>query len=86
MYEDFIQNYHYVVNPLNGTTDSMLVRTTTREGYYFIDETSTGVFITPTLVPTYLLLPSPEIIRTNNVINRRVKWVLSFKTNKNPLP
>lgn len=64
----------------------MLVRTTTKEGYYYIDETSTNVFVKPDLVPTYLIVPSPEIIRTNNVINRRVKWVISFKTNKNPVP
>lgn len=75
-----------MVNPLNSTRDSMLVKTTTKEGYYFIDETKTGVFIKPDLVPTYLILPSPEIIRTNNVINRRVQWVTSFKTNKNFVP
>jgi len=39
MYDDFILNYNYVVDPLNGTTNSMLVRTTTKEGYYFIDQT-----------------------------------------------
>lgn len=31
-------------------------------------------------------MPSPEIVRTNNVINRKAKWVFSFKTNKNPIP
>lgn len=86
MFDDFIMNYHYVVSPLNDTRDSMLVRTTTREGYYYIDETSTGVFITPALEPTSFIMPSPEIIRTNNVINRRVSWVTSFRTNKNPTP
>ncbi|CDW89223.1 UNKNOWN [Stylonychia lemnae] len=86
MYDDFIQNFNYVIDPLNGTTDSMLVRTTTKEGYYFIDQTSKDVFIKPDLVPTYLILPSPEIIRTNNVINRKVSWVLSFKLNKNSVP
>lgn len=64
----------------------MLVRTTTKEGYFYIDESKTNVMIKPDLVPTYLILPSPEIIRTNNVISRRVKWVMSFKTNKNPVP
>jgi hypothetical protein len=86
MYDDFIMNYHYVVDPLNSTRDSMLVRTTTREGYYYIDETSTDVFILPPLQPTNLIMPSPEIIRTNNVINRKVNWVTSFRTNKNPMP
>ena len=32
------------------------------------------------------MMPSPEILRTNNIINRRVSWVFSFKTNKNPIP
>ena len=86
MYDDFILNYNYVVDPLNGTTNSMLVKTTTKEGYYFIDQTAKDVFITPPLVPTFLILPSPEIIRTNNVINRKVSWVLSFKLNKNTVP
>lgn len=72
MFDDFILNYNYVVNPLNVTRDSMLVRTTTKEGYYYIDESNTNIFITPALVPTYLIMPSPEIIRTNNVINRKV--------------
>lgn len=42
--------------------------------------------VKPDLVPTYLIMPSPEIIRTNNVINRKVSWVISFKTNKNDIP
>jgi hypothetical protein len=33
-----------------------------------------------------MIMPSPEILRTNNIINRRVSWVFSFKTNKNPVP
>lgn len=74
------------MNPLDANRDSMLVRTTTKEGYYYIDETSKGVYIKPDLQPTYLLMPSPEIIRTINVINRRANWVTSFKTNKNPVP
>ena len=32
------------------------------------------------------MMPSPEILRTNNIINKRVSWVFSFKTNKNPVP
>lgn len=86
MYEDFIMNYYYVVDPLNSTFDSMLVRTTTREGYYFIDETATDLFIKPDLVPSSFIMPSPEIIRTNNVVNRKVQWVSSFRTSKNPMP
>ena len=31
-------------------------------------------------------MPSPEILRTNNVINKRVSWIFSFKTNKNSIP
>ena len=49
MYEDFIVNYNYVVSPLNATRDSLLVKTTTKEGYYYIDETKTNVFIKPDL-------------------------------------
>ena len=86
MFEDFIMNYYFVVTPLNSTFDSMLIRTTTREGYYFIDETAVDLFITPALVPSSFIMPSPEIIRTNNVVNRKVQWVSSFRTSKNPLP
>jgi hypothetical protein len=42
--------------------------------------------VKPDLQPTQLMMPSPEILRTNNIINRRVSWVFSFKTNKNPVP
>jgi hypothetical protein len=84
LFEDFIQNYHYVVSPLNETRDSVFVRSTTKEEYYYVDESP--AYIKPDLVPTYLIMPSPEIIRTNNVINRKVSWVISFKTNKNAVP
>ena len=60
MYEDFIQNYYYVVTPLNSTTDSMLVRTTTSDGYFYIDQTNTGLFITPDLQPATHSLFTPS--------------------------
>lgn len=86
MYEDFVQNYYYVVDPLHATKDSIRINTTTKEGYYFLDTANTSVFATPTLQPTNFIMPSPEIVRTNNVINKKTRWVFSFKTNKNPVP
>ena len=74
------------MSPLNVKTDSVIITTTTKEGIYFIDTADTGLFITPELKPTALIMPSPEVLRTNNIINRRVSWVFSFKTNKNPIP
>lgn len=49
MFEDFIENYNFVVNPLNTTRDSLSITTTTKEGYYYIDTANTSVFITPDL-------------------------------------
>ena len=74
------------MSPLNVKSDSVVITTTTKEGIYFIDTADTGLFITPELKPTALIMPSPEVLRTNNIINRRVSWVFSFKTNKNPIP
>jgi hypothetical protein len=84
--ETFMQNYHQIVSPLNEKTDSVVITTTTREGIYFIDTADAGIFVQPEIEPTQLMMPSPEILRTNNIINRRVNWVFSFKTNKNPVP
>ena len=83
--ETYVQNYFQIVSPLNEKTDSVIITTTTKEGIYFVDTADTGVFITPELKPTSLIMPSPEILRTNNIINKRVSWVFSFKTNKNPI-
>ncbi len=82
--ETYVANYMHIVNPLNQKRDSVRITTTTKEGIYFID--FADVFVTPELEPTSLIMPSPEILRTNNIINRRVSWVFSFKTNKNPVP
>jgi len=51
-----------------------------------MDTANLGVFVTPEMLPTPLIMPSPEILRTNNIINSRVSWIFSVKTNKNPLP
>jgi hypothetical protein len=64
----------------------VVITTTTREGIYYIDTADESVFVEPEMEPTQLMMPSPEILRTNNIINRRVTWVFSFKTNKNPVP
>jgi hypothetical protein len=84
--ETFIQNYYQDVSPLDPIKDSIVLITTTREQIYYLDTADTNVFVTPNLEPTQLIMPSPEILRTNNIINRRVSWVFSFKTNKNPVP
>lgn len=86
MYEDFILNYNFVVDPLDKDADSLKINTTTKDWYYFYDTANTNVFVTPALQPTNLIMPSPEIVRTNNVINKRTKWVFSFKINKNSVP
>ena len=49
MYDDFVQNYYYVVNPLHPTNDSFRINTTTKEGYYYLDTANTSVFATPAL-------------------------------------
>ena len=46
MYNDFINNYKYVVSPLKLVTDSLIVRSATSDGYQ-IDEAVDDVFITP---------------------------------------
>ena len=84
--ETFIQNFYQVVSPLQEKRDSLVITTTTREGIYYIDTADSSVFVQPEMEPTQLMMPSPEILRTNNIINRRVNWVFSFKTNKNPVP
>lgn len=84
--ETFTQNYFYAISPLNEIRDSIVIKTTTKETIYYIDTADKGVFVTPELAPTSLLMPSPEILRTNNVVNKKVSWVFSFKTNKNPVP
>lgn len=33
-----------------------------------------------------MLLPSPEITRDSNVVNRKVKWIINFKINLNSVP
>jgi hypothetical protein len=86
MYNDFVNNWGYVVDPLNNTADSLIVKTTTSNGEYYIDAASSGVFITPDLIPNNLILPSPEIIRDSNVVNSKVTWVVNFKINLNPVP
>lgn len=82
--ETYIQNFNQIISPLNELRDGINVTTTTKEGIYFIDTAS--VLVTPEMKPSSLIMPSPEVIRTNNIINRRVSWVFSFKTNKNPIP
>jgi hypothetical protein len=57
------------VSPLNDKRDSVIITTTTKEGIYFIDTADTGLFIAPELKPTALIMPSPEVLRTNNIIN-----------------
>lgn len=47
---------------------------------------NTGVFITPEIQPTSMIMPSPEILRTNNLVNNKVNWIFNFKTNKNVVP
>lgn len=86
MYDDFVENYNYVVSPLNSTRDSLTITTTTAEGYYFMDTYNTSLFIKPDLRAANLTLQSPEIIRTNNVINKKVQWVINLKIQKNPVP
>jgi hypothetical protein len=84
--ETFVQNYQYSVSPLQSKRDSVVITTTTKEGVYYFDTADSGLFVKPELQPTQLMMPSPEILRTNNIINKRVSWVFSFKTNKNPVP
>jgi hypothetical protein len=74
------------VSPLQAKKDSVVITTTTKEGVYYFDTVDSGLFVVPDLQPTQLMMPSPEILRTNNIINKRVSWVFSFKTNKNPVP
>ena len=84
MYDDFILNYNYVVNPLNSSIDYIMLKSTTKEGYYYVDQDY--IVATPALQPTALIMPSPQIIRTNNVISRKVDWIFSFSINRNPIP
>ena len=67
-FDDFMQNYHAVVTPLNVVNDSMKIWSTTANGLYFVDGTTTNIIITPTLTPNTLIMLSPEIIRTANVV------------------
>jgi hypothetical protein len=69
--ETFTQNYFYAISPLNEIRDSIVIKTTTKETIYYIDTADKGVFVTPELAPTSLLMPSPEILRTNNVLIRK---------------
>jgi hypothetical protein len=86
MYNDFINNWGQVIDPLNKITDSLIVRTTTSDGGYYIDEMAQGVMVTPALIPNNLILPSPEITRDSNVISRKISWVINFKINLNSVP
>ena len=74
-----------IVSPLQAQRDSIKITTTTKEGIYYVDTADTNVFVKPEIQPSNLIMPSPEVLRTNNIINKRVKWVFSFKTNKNPI-
>lgn len=86
MYDDFINNFGYIVDPLDSVTDSLIIRTTTSDGLYYVDEAASSVFITPSLMPNNLIMPSPEITRDNNIINRKTSWVINFKINANAVP
>jgi hypothetical protein len=86
MFDDFVMNYYYIKDSYDSSSDSIGIRSTTKEGYYYIDETKTNIFATPTLQPTSLNMPSPEIVRTNNIIDKRTQWVISFKITKCPIP
>ena len=72
------------MKPLDPQRDSLIITTTTKEGIYFKD--TAEVLVSPEILPTSLMMPSPEIIRTNNIVGALVSWVFSFKTNKNPVP
>ena len=85
MYNDFINNYKYVVSPLKVVTDSLIVRSATNDGYQ-IDEAADSVFITPSMQPNNLIMPSPAIIRSNNIINTKTDWTITFKININDVP
>jgi len=37
IFDDLVQNYYYVVTPLNSTRDSLKIWSTTADGYYFVD-------------------------------------------------
>lgn len=82
--ETFVQNYASIVNPLVSGKDGIVITTTTREGVYYVD--TKEVFALPEMIPNNMIMPSPEIIRTNNIVNKKVQWIFSFKTNKNVVP
>lgn len=84
--ETTVQNYNYIVAPLDPMRDSLQVYTTTREQKYFYDAATSGVFVRPELEPSILMMPSPEVLRTNNIVNKKVSWVFNIKTSKNLIP
>jgi len=82
--DSVVQNYAYVVSPLIDYRDGLNITTTTSNPLYFYD--SSTVFVTPELIPAHLTMPSPEVIRTSNVVNQLVEWVFSFQTSRNIVP
>lgn len=81
MGSDFLMNYDSVL-PLNDSV-SLSVTTTTDKTYYYVDQTTTGIFVKPDLKPNNLILVNPEVIRTNSYIAAKTSWVINFKINKN---
>lgn len=82
--DSVVQNYAYVVSPLIDYRDGLNITTTTSNPLYFYD--SSTVFVTPEMIPAHLTMPSPEVIRTSNVVNQLVDWVFSFQTSRNIVP
>ena len=85
VYNDFINNYKYAISSYTASNQSLTIRSTTNE-LYPINEISTGIYITPQLIPNTLIMPSPEIVRGNNVINTKSSWLITFKINLNDVP
>mmetsp|Transcript_9913 Transcript_9913/g.9780 ORF Transcript_9913/g.9780 Transcript_9913/m.9780 type:complete len:251 (+) Transcript_9913:1647-2399(+) len=64
----------------------MKLWSTTYDGYYFVDGQEEDLWVTPELEPSPLIMPTPEVIRTGNVVLQNVEWIINFKINKSPIP
>lgn len=82
--DSVVENYAYIVSPLVLVRDGLNITTTTSNPFYFYD--SSSVLVTPEMIPAHLTMPSPEVIRTSNVVNQLVEWVFSFQTSRNMIP
>ena len=83
--KSFVQNMGWIKSPL-ASTDSFSIKSGLSGGLYFIDDVTSSITATPSLIANLLTFSSsPQISRTSNTVNAKVDWTFTITFSFNPL-